>query len=218
MKRLLFTLILLLLCCASRAHEFSFVNLSTQVTKEELIIDFDIKARALDLGCNGQVVLEFSVENPDRRLVLPVVVYSTPMRARFEARRRLLSDEYDTETFYVYDRVRKRDSYNLHYRFAVPYQNWMADAGLTFREYTHDCSGDRMTAGGRMMASTFGPAPSQVRTEVRVVPRVVYVAVPVAAPLPPPAATQIVERAKCDCIEGSVWEYRLRQRRNRTNR
>lgn len=147
------------------AKAIAINNLNTEITGENLTISFDLAAAGLEMNCNGQLKLEFAVENADRRLVLPEVIYAGTQRYRFERRREILSDAYHTEPYHVYKGVRKNRTYELAYTITIPYYSWMEHASLTFREYTHDCGGDRLSGNGLLMAD-LNPAPIYVEPEV----------------------------------------------------
>lgn len=124
----------------------------TNLTGDALNVEFDIKASGLEMQCDGQLILEFAVETSERRLVLPVVVYSGGRRYRYERRRALLSDDYTPEPYQVYPKVRKNREYELEYRLSVPYYAWMQHAAVTLREYTHDCRGEQLASHGVLLA------------------------------------------------------------------
>lgn len=140
-------------------------NLNTEITGETLDIRLDLRATGLEMKCDGQLILEFAVENDERRLVLPVVVYSGAQRYRYERRRELLSDNYIAEPYQIYKGVRRNQSNNLEYKLSIPYYTWMEHAGITYREYVHDCSGDRQVAGG-FLIEDLNPAPVVVEPEI----------------------------------------------------
>ncbi len=154
------------------------VNLSTHLSGDELLLDFDVRASGIAVDCDGQLIVEFALETSDRRLPLPVVIYSGATRSRFEARRRLLSDDYTVEPYHTYDRVKEEQAYKLDYRIAIPYQHWMAEAGLTCREYTNDCRGERVTSQG-VLVDRFGGVPPSIyaasRRELQPSPSVVLI-------------------------------------------
>ncbi len=169
MKRILYTLLLACICVTAKAQDtgngISIGNLKTNITGEKLDIGFDVKASGVDIECDGQLILEFAVENADRRLVMPVVVYSGKQRYLYERRRELLSDSYHVEPYHIYKGVKKNKAYELGYKISVPYYSWMEHAGITFREYTHDCSGDNQSGNGVLVAD-LNPAPVYVEPEV----------------------------------------------------
>jgi outer membrane protein OmpA-like peptidoglycan-associated protein len=127
------------------AQNISLSNIDTQMEDGELNLDFDISASEMNLRCNGQLVLEFAVENGERRVVLPLVIFSGRARSKYENRRRILSDKYSAELYRDVNKISKRGTHELHYNLAVPLQEWMSQAELTVREYTHDCDGERLT-------------------------------------------------------------------------
>ena len=49
----------------------SIENIRTEVSSEMLHIHFTVLASGLSLKCDGQLKLEFAVENEERRLLLP---------------------------------------------------------------------------------------------------------------------------------------------------
>ncbi len=172
------------------------------------MIDVDVRASGVNIRRGGRIVLEFAIENADRKMALPTVVYSSAIRTRLEKRRELLSDEYAPEPFYTYDKVKRRDSYNLHYRLSVPYQGWMAGAMLMVREYRQSCSKGWLASTARLIEQ-FGTPPE----------RVVYVVREVQTRAP---QVKAVERAEIEVPEGcesckeqaqGVWRYRRNNRR-----
>ena len=88
----------------------SINNLKTAVTSEMLDISFIVEASGLDLNGNGQLKLEFAVENDDRRLILPSVVYAGKLRYRYERRREELSGAYHVEPYKVYRGVKENET------------------------------------------------------------------------------------------------------------
>lgn len=88
MKKPLYILLLLCLCANARAQEtgnnIAAGPVVTEIKGENLDIRFVITASGIEIDCDGQHILEFAVESAERRLVLPVVVYSgaqRPLRA-----------------------------------------------------------------------------------------------------------------------------------------
>ena len=55
----------------------------------------------LDIRCNGQAKLEFAIENSDRRIVLPVVIYSGTTRYHYERQSEQLSGAYHLEPYHI---------------------------------------------------------------------------------------------------------------------
>lgn len=133
-------------------------NFSTRITGDALDIHFDIKASGLDMKCNGQMLIEFAVENAERRLVLPVVVYSGNTRYHYERRRETLSGSFQIEPYAMYKGVKKNKVYETDYTLSIPYYTWMEHADITYREYTHDCSGDKLAGNGTLLTN-LNPAP-----------------------------------------------------------
>jgi hypothetical protein len=139
--------------------------------------------------------MEFAVESPEHRFILPSVTYSGVARARYELRRRLLSEEYTVEPFHAYDRVKRRDSYQLNYLMDFPFQAWMDGASLTYRMYTHDCDGDRLTEQGVLVERLDGGRARRAPVEpiavaepiVPIIP-VMPIAEPVTSAIPVQAA------------------------------
>lgn len=163
------TLILLALGTAAHAQpagaDIAIGNLQTAINGETLDIRFTVRASQLGIKCNGQLKLEFAIESADRRLVLPVIVYSGTQRFRYERRRAELSGAYAAEPYQVFKGVKKERAYETDYRLSVPYYAWMEHAAVTCREYTHDCSGDRLAAQNTLVAD-LNPAPAYVEPEI----------------------------------------------------
>lgn len=139
-------------------------NTDIEVKGSSVDIRFDLLAEGIAINCNGHLKLEFAVENGDRRLVLPAVIYSGAQRYRYEQRRLTLSNGYQLKPYHVYRKVRKNSSYELEYKMTIPYYEWMEHATITYREYLHDCSGDNQSGQGVLVADLV-PAPlSQAHT------------------------------------------------------
>ena len=166
MKKLYITLALLAACFTTQAQDggISIENFRTAITGETLAIDFTVKASGLKINCDGQTTLEFAVESADRRLVLPVVVYSGKQRYRFERRREELSGAYRVEPYHIYKGVNKNKTYELDYRLSIPYYTWMEHASVTYSEYIHDCGGD-VHAGDGVLVADLNPAAIYVEPE-----------------------------------------------------
>ena len=166
MKRTLYTTFILLVACLTVAAQETWKGLSverfrTEITGETLDIDFNLKASGLDVDCDGQLIVEFAVESDYQRLILPVVVYSGTTRYHYERRREALSVDYHTQPYHIYKiykGVKKNQTYELAYKLSVPYQGWMEHAGITYRKYVHDCSGDNLSESG-VLATNLNPAP-----------------------------------------------------------
>lgn len=167
--RLYTTLILLAAVFTANAkqvnREIKIDSLHTTVTADNLDISFTITASGIETRCDGQLKLEFAIETADRRLVLPVVVYSGSTRYHYEQRRAALSGAYNIEPYHIYRGVKKNKTYKLDYRLSIPYYAWMEHASVTYREYSHDCSGDYQSGNGVLIADIH-PAPVYVEPEV----------------------------------------------------
>jgi len=150
----------------------TITNVSPVINGENLDLGFTVQASALQLNCDGQLKLEFAVETDSRRLVLPVVIYSGTQRYIYEQRRAELSGAYRVEPYKVYKGVNKRDTYTLDYTLSLPYYAWMEHASITYREYTHDCSGDHLTDNGILVVD-LNPVPEYVTGGLGTQPRLV---------------------------------------------
>ncbi|MDR2894474.1 MAG: hypothetical protein LBU97_03320, partial [Alistipes sp.] len=165
-----------------------------QVANEELAVELDISAEKLPILGNGQLTVEFAIETPQHRLVLPTVVYASRLRALFEARRRRLSQNSHAEPYHIYDRVKTKDSYRLDYRVSVPLMSWMSQADLTWRIYTQDCRNERLSEQG-VLVENIGIQSPPVRISRRVAapePVLAPVPAPVPVPVPDPAPVPVV--------------------------
>lgn len=136
----------------------AITNRQSRLSVDDLVIDLDITAQGLPVRCNGRMVVELAVETPAQRFLLPTVVYSGGIRAIYEERRRALFDGYSPEPYHTYDRMRKREVYELNYKLDIPSQAWMEGAALTWRKYEHDCSGDRLVEQGVVIERLNGVA------------------------------------------------------------
>ena len=167
MKRTIYiSLFILALSLPVQAQEgITIENLQTEIAGDHLDINFTVTAANLDIKCDGHLILEFAVETADRRLVLPVVVYTGSTRYHYERRREELSGAYHVEPYRVYKGIKKNRTYALNYTLSIPYYIWMEHAGVTYREYTHDCAGDRQTSNGILIAD-LNPAPVYVEPEI----------------------------------------------------
>lgn len=138
---------------------------TTEITGETLDIRFTIHASQIDLATDDQLKLEFAVETGDRRLILPAVIYAGGQRYRYEERRVALSGSFRIEPYHIYKGVKKRENHTLEYRLSIPYYTWMEHAAITYREYTHECSGDKRTSDGVLVAD-LNPMPVIVEPEI----------------------------------------------------
>lgn len=157
---------LALTVCSARAQVLNegihINNTGTHIEDENLRIDLEIEATGLHLQCDGQLIVELAIENDERRLVLPVVVYSGTLRYRYERRRGTLSDGYHVAPYHIYKGVRKNRSYQLRYQLTVPYYDWMKHAAITCRQYVHSCAGNRQTTNTILLADlTPTPVPAE---------------------------------------------------------
>lgn len=170
MNKILYTALMLFAICFTAGAQqtkksITIDSLKTEMTPERLDIKFKIRASELDIDCDGQLKLEFAVESADRRLVLPVVTYSGAQRYRYEQRKDFLSSTYFIKPYAVYKGVKKSRTYETDYVISVPYYAWMEHAAITYREYVHDCSGDRRSGEGLLLAD-LNPAPVYVEPEI----------------------------------------------------
>ena len=160
MRKILYATLALAACLTAQAQETTAHGLHlgiprSAVSGETLSLRVAVRAPGLRLSGNDRLTLEFALEDADRRLVLPAVVYSGKARYRYERRRAELSGAYRAEPYRVYRGVRRDRVYELDYRLVVPHQAWMDGASLTYREYRHDCLGDYEASRGVLLA---GPA------------------------------------------------------------
>lgn len=169
MKKTLYaTLILIAVGLTANAQEarkgIAINNPAIDITGEMLTISMEVAASDLGIKCDGQTILEFAVESTDRRLVLPAIIYTGGERYHYERRRALLSDSYSMEPYEIH-KVRKNRTYTTAYRIEIPYYSWMEHASISWREYTHDCSGENLSDSGLLVAD-LNPAPVYVEPEV----------------------------------------------------
>lgn len=157
MRKILYTTLALLVFCSvavaqERNRSISIEEISIGTTNETLDIDFTIKASRLELKSDGQLKLEFAVENIERKLVLPVIVYAGTQRYYYEQRRAELSGNYYIEPYKIYKGVRKNQMYELKYKMSIPYHTWMEHASITYAEYLRNCKGDYRISNGVLVA------------------------------------------------------------------
>ncbi len=156
MRKLLYIIMSVFACLPAFGQEMGrcieAVNPVVEVSETELGVVFGLKASGLRLGSDDMVTLEFAVEDNTHRLVLPVVVYSGNIRYHYEQRRNFLSDDFTPAPYHIYKGVEPARDYTLDYRIAMPWQDWMKHAALTWREYRHDCSGEMMVGEGILIA------------------------------------------------------------------
>ena len=170
MRKIQYTILLMLVLCYSVQAQhitsgISVEDLQTEVVGDDFRLNFTVAAHNLHINCDGYRILEFAVENAENRLVLPTVIYSGTIRYRYEQRRTELSGIHPIEPYYIYKGIKKDESYELKYALSLPYYSWMEHASVTYREYTHDCSGNNLTAEGILVAD-LKPAPIYVEPEV----------------------------------------------------
>jgi len=132
---------------------------------QTLDVSFTLDASGLDVGCNGQVKLEFVIEADEFQVILPEVIYSGTERYRYDQRRYALFGYYHTEPYHTYKGVNRKQAYALDYYVSVPYQSWMEHASITCNEYVHDCTGTYQVSDSLLVAD-LNPAPVYVEPEV----------------------------------------------------
>lgn len=186
MRRLLYTTLMLVLCLTANAREIrkgvSINDVITEIVDDKLNIDFKIHASGLELNSDGQLKLEFAIENEDRRLILPVVIYSGSQRYRYERRREILSNTYHIQPYHTYKGVNKHHTYELEYRLSIPYYTWMENASVTYCEYMYGCYGNRQITNGTLADIN----PIQTTTET-IIPIIEYTEPEVETWTPNPA-------------------------------
>lgn len=165
MRKSIYTTFILLFAVHAAQAQVRISGASAEVSGKNIEVAAHIAASGLEMGCDGRIVVEFSIEDREHRLVLPPVVFSGAQRTRYEHRRALLSGQYNIEPYKEFGKVRKRDSYTLDYALTVPGYSWMEHASLTYREYVHDCSGDNLAGSGTLIAD-LNPAPVYVEPEI----------------------------------------------------
>ena len=147
-----------LLCAGytASAQKIEITNPKSAVINSRLDIAFSISASDLDLGCDGQLKLEFAVEGEGSRLLLPQVIYIGRIRNLYARRNELLSGQYALPPYHIENRVRANKTYKLDYVVSIPYYPWMEHANISMNEYLHNCSGDYQI-GSRALVADINP-------------------------------------------------------------
>ncbi len=160
MRKLLYIVISALACLPVFGQEIgrgiAVSNTRTEISDTELGVAFSLKASGLRLGSDDMVTLEFAVEDDTHRVVLPVVSYCGNRRYHYEQRRNLLSDGHTTAPRHIYKGIEAMRDYASDYHIAMPWQEWMEHAALTWREYRHDCT-DKTVAGNGILIADLCP-------------------------------------------------------------
>lgn len=144
--------------------QITLSDVRAEVVGESLNLHILITASQLDLKCDGQTKLEFAIEDAERKLILPVVIYSGTTRYYYERRREELSGAYHVEPYHIYKGVKKNKTYQLEYKLTLPYYVWMEHAATTYSEFAHDCSGDYLLSSG-VLIDDLNPTPIATELE-----------------------------------------------------
>ncbi len=139
-------------------HDITLRDPMIEVLEEELEITFELKASNMNLRTDEMIMLEFAIEDSERRLVLPVVVYCGNYRYHYEQRRRLLSEDNTLSAYHIYKGIKPKLDYELTYTFRVPRQEWMEHAVLSRCEYYHVCTGEILVDSG-LVTTRIDPTP-----------------------------------------------------------
>lgn len=106
-----------------------------ELRDDSLHIRFQIRTEGINLRTDQRLLLEFSLNLSDRRAVLPSVLYSGKVRARYDRRYRRISVAHALETpRYIYVGVDKKQAYHWEYEVSIPYGKWMDNAALHLRQ------------------------------------------------------------------------------------
>jgi len=172
MKKISYTLLTVFVGCFSvvQAQELpsgiTIDSIHTHISGDSLALQFTVQASRLAIRCNGQLKVEFALETEDRRLLLPAVIYSGTQRYHYQQRSQTLAGTYYANPYHIYKGIKKTETYILHYKLSLPYHSWMAQAAITYREYTHDCSGDHLSAGDTLLASIIPSTAKEAEQEL----------------------------------------------------
>ncbi|MDH6534922.1 hypothetical protein D0T51_08165 [Parabacteroides sp. 52] len=110
-------------------------DLRTVYREDSLYIHFRIRTQGIDLRTDQRLLLEFSLNSADRKAVLPTVLYSGKLRARYDRRYRLLSVHHAMHTpSYQFIGVDKRHIYDFDYKASLPYGKWMNQAVFSLKQ------------------------------------------------------------------------------------
>lgn len=150
------TACLLLTTFKANAQHIEISDQQAAVLDHRMEIDLKIRATELNLGCNGQLKLEFALEGNDTRLILPAVIYTGKSRNLYERRNELLSSQYVLSPYHIENRVKANKTYSLDYTISIPYYPWMEHATLSMNEYLYNCNGDYQ-AGSRALIADINP-------------------------------------------------------------
>lgn len=148
-------------------------DITTELSNGMLDIHFTMKASGLRIPDNDQLILSFAVENDNRRMILPPVVYSGGKRYRYERRRTILSGSFEGEAYAIYRRVRRSRNYRTNYTLTIPFDRWMQTAGLTYHAL-----GDTDMGGGVLLANVVLTQSDQWAPDSLLFPRLVSFLIP----------------------------------------
>lgn len=142
--------------CALNAQEVAVQQPNIRIVDGQVQVEVSLTASQLDLGSTGRFRLEFSIDGPQQKLLLPEVVYTGTQRGRFDGRNAFLSGGIQVPAYHIEYDVKVGRSYALDYRISIPYQSWMEHASVSFRGYLLVC-GEEINTMNRLLAADLNP-------------------------------------------------------------
>lgn len=132
-------------CVSLQAQQKAQISLDSHTISrqgDKLNIAFTIQAKDIQLHSDQSLRLELSLEDDDKYLVLPCVIYTGNKRYKYDRRGELLSGQPQFEKGTVYKTIRgidKNTAYVVDYTLSILYESWMDHASIHAVQLFHDC-------------------------------------------------------------------------------
>lgn len=151
-------LLMLSVAMHSYAQGGASIEVSDLSVKQEqglLLINMIVKSEFLKVHTAQSLWLDITLENEERVLQLPALVYTGKQRYRFDERnKKLSSDELSTTPHQVFKGINEETIYLSDYVCEIPYSNWMDNASLRLKCMYHDCCDEWLVAEEVLIAHT----------------------------------------------------------------
>ncbi|PXV59436.1 uncharacterized protein DUF3868 [Dysgonomonas alginatilytica] len=135
-----------------QAQQKAHISLNNQTIARQgdsLRIALTIQAKNVQLNSDQSLRLELTLEDADKCLVLPCMIYTGNRRYKYDRRNELLAGKPMFAKGSVYKTIRpidKNTAYVVDYTLTIPYQTWMDHASINAVQLFHDCCNESAIA------------------------------------------------------------------------
>lgn len=150
-----FMLLMLLNAMQSYAQGKANVEVSNLSVKQEngqMLINMIVKSECLEVHTAQSLWLDITLENEERVLQLPALVYTGKQRYRFDERNNRLAANETTTPHQIFKGIGEKTVYLSDYACQIPYSEWMDNASLRLKCIFHDCCDEWLVAEKVLMA------------------------------------------------------------------